>query len=427
MRTVFGRILVGVTALSLGLLAAACDDGNKPAEDMASPDLSAIADMTADPDMAMPPEPGSGQVLVADVFGTGWVATATNDAGEAPVPFVHSVTAVATFPALAGKSDYSDVVVTVTAGTIVGCATNRYTIPGDPPAADVNAGTVTLSGYYTKRLASTGGTNFVSNIPATIECKNPGGATPFYDCKFAGTAAANSAAGLTSKLPFPAIPQGTWNALCGALGNCAPSDCNTSQMLGGTTTCEQNLFAGDGGTAATITTAGGEGYNMYTTTGLVTPPPVRIFSIKVGGTEVGSGPTTTTLAALQGKLDPTKDVEISWSCNATDVAGAGCKAGFLEPHVILAGQTSPTPRANFTSPSANFGTMTCFSPGAIGKITLKAAGVAEFLGKPTPQNTGSAQLALIYAGVKASILAGVAGQRQLHAAGNGQFAFINFP
>ena len=72
----------------------------------------------------------------------------------------------------------------------------------------------------------------------------------------------------------------------------------------------------------------------------------------------------------------------------------------------------------------NFGTLSCFSPHKSGSLTIKAGAMAELLGKPTPQNTGSIRLVMAIAGLKAHL---APGQRQLLGAGQGNFAFINLP
>ncbi len=180
--------------------------------------------------------------------------------------------------------------------------------------------------------------------------------------------------------------------------------------------------------------AGGNGYSAALSTGGIptgavkVPSPVTITSIKSGGIEIGGTPKQ--LSDLKTHFDPTKDTVIEWSCDGSATKGSGCDiAGFPAPHVVFAALTSGDKRATFgktAALNANFGTLNCFAPHKTGTLTIKAAAMAELLGKPTPQSTGSIRLVIMNAGLKAFINA-PPDHRHLHGAGAGDFAFINLP
>jgi hypothetical protein len=377
---------------------------------------------------------GSGQAIVADVFGTHYYSVSP-DGGELAVPQTHLLTTITSFPATEAKADYTDLVIDT---KLKGCVANRYDVgAGDAPSPDVDVGTVTFTGYNVKRLASSGVNTFATPpVPATTQATRTGNG--YYWSTFGtGTPNATSIAGAPSSVvPFRTLPLnvGTPNftGLCSGLGGCGPLDCDQTRL--GANTCEQTLFSlsgnPDGGATsqAQVAVPGGGGYDPAPATGgtpsgpITVPRPITITSIKVGGVEAGGTPKL--LGDLKGKLDPTKEIVIEWSCDGTLTKGAGCVGGaFLPPHVLVTAQTSTNVRSLFASPAATkYGTLSCFSPSETGSLTITAQAVSTLLGTQT--NTGSIRLLIVHAGLKAYLLST---RRQLHGAGNGDFAFFNLP
>lgn len=442
-------LALGAATAMLGLTLAACGD-DTTGNDLGGgqPDLSATAkpDMTAGgnvdmtavaPDMTAPP-PGNGQLLAADVSGT--VYAPNGDGGTMPIPLTHSLAVVASFPQFSTPSDYSNLQINVAALSVVGCAANRYDIAkGVVPGKSVDVGNVTATGYNTQRIAAGGPAAqsgfFAPPISDGVTCKL-NGTTGQYDCAYNGTANGQTVAGLPiGMIGFPPIPSPNWTQLCAALsgGNATQAaNCTAAcDQTGHPGTCEQWLWTPKTATnQATLAVAGGNGYSAQNTKigngsamGATLPDSVHIISATVGTGAAGAD-----LASLSGKLDPAMPVTITWSCDGTATAGSGCDTAPGKELFILVAQTSKNPKESFGSPpSAQFGTMNCFEQVKKGTFTVQAGAIAALLGQVnggTKQTGGSARITALT--VLGNPILG-AGQIQLHAAGHGEFTFIDLP
>jgi hypothetical protein len=442
-------VACGIAAATLGLSVAACDDDSGGADlgpDTGVPaDLKPLADMTASnqdgPPADMTAGPGRGQVVVADIVGT--VYKDNGDAGVQSLPLTHQLIGVASFPKVDATSDFSNLALDVATLKLSGCVANRYdATAGRLPQADQDVGTVTLGGFNTKRLAAGGPVAqnglFAPPIPATATCVNPSGGLPYYACFFAGTAGGATAAGSpTNGTAFPALDLTTWTTACAGLGGgCLPADCDQTGHAG---VCEQHLWTpGVTANTATVAVVGGNGYGAAnssigggTPASNILPDNVAITQIKIGTTVITPAVAgKPSMADIEGHIDPTQDLSISWSCdgNPASPAGTGCSGLSAFDLVSISGVTSLNARTSFSTPqSLKFGTATCFEQAkkSDATITLPAAGVAAFLGAINgnpKQSTGSANLILLR--VKGALGTG-AGQLQLHSAGHGQFGLIN--
>jgi len=409
--------VLAVTAL----LSAGCDDSsNNNTQDLSIPggDMAkAGADMTATPPDLLPAK-GQGFILAADVVGNAWRESAP-DGGETQVSLVHSLAAAVQLPELAGKSTYTDF---FTNGSTVihGCTANRYSPTNLPNPDTLTAGTVSITGYNNKVVMPTGATTAYSPA-ATIACVNLVTPLPNYACLFGGTTP-------VSGKVFPALTTGFFGFFCSASGGCLPTDC---QDIGGGT-CEQKLFVN--GNVISIAVAGqaapGYGASLlkwgvgFTPDGGVNGSVPAALTV----TKILSGTTEITPASFDSitALDPAQDLTIEFSCDGTNVTGAGCSTGAgLFDLAILSGQTSSAPRQRFSNGTVpntpNFGTLTCIEQRSAGttKFTVNKLALQAMLGSTTGGG-GSINFAAISA--KATL---GNGQTSLQAAGRGSFGFAN--
>jgi hypothetical protein len=451
-----------VAAASVGTFVAGCGDdsgnGNPDFATNGNPDIAMNLDMAQGPDMAMPGDmsvPGSGAVNLIDIFGTVYQPIdADAGTGETAIPAVHMILANASFSKYSIPSDYNMLTIDKSTFTLSGCDANAYdttSTTGHQPQPDVNAGTVTMTGFTTKLMVPAPGVNPPFNLAGpisdTIVCAL-GSTLPFYGCIYKGsTANPVTDNRSTNGVVFPPIPNANYGAACSAAGTnagCGPT-CNAADVvtLGGTAYCLQSAFltgngAGATGNLATIAVAGGSGFNAATSkvgdtaaggTGFSKAPMpenVIITNLTVAGTPVDTTATggVFLLDLLKGTdLDGTKDIAITWAC-APGAAGTGCSTvtGLGDTNFVgVAGVSSQLPRTEFGI-TPKYGTLNCFEKESKSDhtITIPKAAVAALTKN---QSGGSAELILIHI-EGAPVLTG---QSQLHAAGHGQFAFISLP
>jgi hypothetical protein len=447
-----------VAAASLGTFVAGCgDDSGNGNPDFActtncntNPDIAMNLDMTMGPDLQMPDlsVPGSGAVNLIDVSGMVY-QPADQDAGtgEAPGIAVNMILANASFSQFSLASDYNMLTIDKSTFTLSGCDANAYdttTTTGHQPQPDVNAGTVTMKGWRTDLMvpAAAAPSGFAGPISDTIECAL-GSPLPFYGCVFKNSAVTTGVTDgvSTNKAVFPTLPTANYTALCGATGAGCAADCDPYPP-GTTTACLQSAFktgngAGATGTLATITVAGGMGFTGATSkigdsaaggmgfSKAPLPENVIITSLKVAGTEVAHPAGVPLMSDLAGTdLDGTKDIAIQWACTP-GAAGTGCStvAGLGDTNFVgVAGVSSQLPRTHFGI-TPKYGTLNCFEKESKSDHTLTIPKAAVgFLTKN--QSGGSTELILIHV-EGAPVLD--PNHSQLHAAGHGQFAFINLP
>jgi hypothetical protein len=444
------RLRWAIGAASLGILLAGC-----PGPDPAPEDLSATSDFTMVQDMAVPADMTaaslpSAQLVVAEVFGTAYRTVTVPDAGEQAVP-AHSLGVVASFPSATDTSDFSNLNINTGTFTISGCVSNRYSATGHKAPADVDVGTITISGYKSaNRFAfsplgpAAQGNVYAEPLPTTVECKKDA-TSGYYGCSYAGAVdttppiqASGTNIGFSA---FPSFPQtgGTenWNNLCTLLAANAGA-CQAACEIGPSPPlpanfCWQPLInavpvPADAGTGTTITINSPTGGGIYSRTmqPVANTPPGNVFitGIRVGGTSVG-----TTLGSLQGQLDPTKMIEIDYSCDPAQptTKGAGCSGLSPLDAVTVTASTSPLPRATFLN-TANYGSLNCLqiTNRAGSTVTIPAGAVAAMLGAingGTAQNTGSVRFIMIRMIGQIVQLS----PNQLFSVGKGQFALLSLP
>lgn len=454
-RNTWRQLASGLLAATLSLGIAACDDDTSSA----TGDMAVGADMSATvgPDMAGA-VPGNGQITLADVVGTLFVPTSVNANGF--LPRTHVLLSIASFPKPARMGDPSS---DLTLGPPPhGCLINRYTAT-NLPGTDGDAGNITISGFNTASTVATDAkTGSTMGTPTPITCKL---VSNHYVCTYAGTFNPDGGAmgASTSDVIYPIVPNrcvllnpathmptGTtcpppgdqnlgWKfgqMACDTRYVPNPSDpvpgCTAMTFPAGCATaievCEQHPLTGDT-EIVTETVAGGADYPMSTSTlGNGVGPDGGTFPNGIYLVSVTQGTSTTNLAgtdplqlgpslSMNAPLDPTKDVTISYSCDATATVGSGC--GGSSDLVALLVQTSIGTRAAFATPGPT-GVGQCIGLVTGGSITVKAAQLTALLGG---QTGGSIELALARLVVKINAKAGA--PLVVATAGAGVFGFTN--
>jgi len=414
------------------------------------------ADMSAQAeDMAMG-TPGNGQITLADVVGTVFSPALPNGAA----PRTHTLVAVASMPKFAGTPDpSSNFGVTP---TIHGCSIYRYSAT-NPPGADGDAGDITMSGFntaFTIGVNAKNGSKSPSPMAGSspITCKRDA-TSMLYNCKYNGSASPDSgeaganvsdiiypliqhraycASAPGTSLPLPTYPD-QWPygqatcverpvAVMGSLACPLPSD-----MLV-LTACEQSPIVPLGASEIVENIAGGTDWPMAMDTlgnggGLdggtgQLAGPLYVLTVTSGTTDItGTDPVTMgpSLSMADAKIDPTKDLTITFSCDPNNpTAGAGC--GGSQDLVGLLITTSTSKKSAFSVSTAT-GTATCSQPVAApgGTVKVLAAQLTAMLGG---QSGGSWQIALVRL---TTHLKSPAGVHPLLAftAGMGTFGFTN--
>ncbi|HEX6837163.1 MAG TPA: hypothetical protein VF334_11355, partial [Polyangia bacterium] len=424
--------------------------------------------------MAMTGAPGNGQLTLADVVGTVFT---TKAAPEDKLFRTHTLVAVASLPKIAGTPDpSSNFGVTP---TIHGCSIYRYNAQ-NLPGADGDAGDVTFSGFNattTVGVNAATGSGYPMSSGTPITCKR-GATDMLYHCAYAGSAGpdAGAAGADTGSVVFPAFPfqvcskadpsvcpvtipvsQGGWplqsETGCidrftynpndpnapgqGGANTCLPTDMTTCTTL--LKLCEQQPIIPLGVSEITEKLAGGTDWPMAMQTlgngggldGGVSQlaGPLYIAKVTTGtlkGTETDiTGHDLITggnnLDIADGAIDPTKDLNIYFSCdpNQPTTPGAGCTGS--QDLVGLLITTSTSPKTAFALSTAT-GSATCSqSVSAMSTITVAANQLTAMLGG---QTGGSYQIALVRLTTK---LQSPAGTHPLLAftAGMGVFGFTN--
>jgi hypothetical protein len=375
-------------ALVLGAaMLPACDDDNtknNEAGDMSVADLSATVN-------------GQGQVIAADVRAT--LPTPIGDIANA-----HQLIVLPTFPSGTPTPDFSNLV--FSPGQSTGCSVTRYNLAaGKAPAANVNAGTITMSGL-SPNLTVIGSATGVTlpEHPTAITCTNTAGA---YNCVY-GIDADGGTDGLsmlnTSASFFPPLPSGEQHPF--------PTDVNA------------NLF---------FTLQGGSGYAPFEVSlGGGTDPigTATITDIKVGATSVG-----TAIESLGGHLDGTQAVTFSYSCDGSTTTGSGCPAAGTAPldTVALLMQTSQADRVAFAQPptETKFGIGQCLdqSNDPAHAVTFSTDAFSALLSNSSGpdggifQAGGSTLIALVRIKAKVNVTPG--SPMEVFAAGKGTLGIVN--
>lgn len=387
-----------VAAMALSVSVAACDDTTGGGEDMAMPgDMAVSMEDGATPDLTMVAAPGTGRVLLADVQGTVYIPSPADADAGITAGNLHLLSTLTSFPEnVTAPPDFffglSNTSTDIPALTLYGCFGDRYDLTGaDRPAADVNVGTVTMTGFDTPPSQS-GMT--VGIPPNLIACQ---------------------------------IPQGFMNYGCAY----APSDGGTA-FLGTQTTqvVSTGEFIATGGTTDIVINVPGGG--SYTTM----PQTASIMNVKPGvtviGVKNGAAPAAVALDVV-GPLVAANDLTVTWSCDGNNTPGGGCPADLTDV-LLISITTSGKPRHQFAPPgptNLKFGSMVCLTStgrtaaapdgSPAGTFKVPAMGISAILGATAADNR-SYQLAVIRAKLNLATSANGA-HAMLYAAGKGNFGF----
>lgn len=389
------ELAFGLLTATLSLGIAACDDDTtKTIHDMAmtGPDMSANVDMA----MGMA---GNGQITLADVVGT--VYSPAFPMGMAPR--THTLLALASMPVVAGTPDPSSDFGLMP--TIHGCSIYRYNAT-NPPGADGDGGTVTMSGFNTATtIAFDANGSTQGPPPSPIACRRipPPAGVNSYVCFYPGMGSPDSGAdGMpTSDVFYPMIPYNVWKydrKFCNSRYVPNPQDTTTLIQM-----CEQSPIAPLGVAKIAEANTGGTDYLAKNSTlgdgsGLdggtrMFPGPLYVVDVTQGGTSiVGTDPVTKGPSlSLKAPIDKTKDLVITYSCDPNDPTPGQACAGSGDLTALLI-KTSVGTKAAFGTPGPT-GVGQCAQPVAKpgGTITVLAAQIAAALGG---QTGGSIQLAL---------------------------------
>ena len=394
--------------LSLGLATVllagvnGCDDNNNNNHtDLSVGDLSMMA--KSDGGDASAATPSTGQITVADLVGTAF----TSDGS--PETNIHVLKVVASFPLKENTSPNQS-------GTSLnGCSWDRYDVTSttNPPPPNENAGTVDITGFDTVYDIPFLGSNPAPPMPSTVHCAlDASNSLAQYACTLGTGANAMS----LDDYAFPTIPY----ALAGG-APVAPSPSpspdpgfyNSDLFLRSNSVTEVFTPA----TGSSFSTANDKTINLtgVTATTRITPPTVV-------ATTVDGAAGTASLASLEGKLDGTHDITISYSCDGTATPGSGCKVTEITGLLM---QTSLGHKWEAFS-GANelrFGVLQCVDATLLStmafKFTLTKAMIATLVGSDTNQ-TLSIALVRLNADQVAS------GAHSLFmTAGRGQFALVD--
>lgn len=424
----WSSVAVALAAGTLGFLATGCDDPPTGEKDMASAQDMSVPpspDLSAPPDMALRVQ-GTGQVIIADVVGSLWAPNGVG--GEMEVPFAHVMPAFAFFPPFQEIYDFYDQ--QIAPGMSRGCAVGRYDLTaGKGPPTDAESGLVTISGYESRMFSLAPGQMSPSGppIPTQIFCNRGASPNLYYGCAFGMPNQDGGALGAPpAATAFPPIPLTNYTAACAVAGTCPPCD-----QTGHPGICEQHPIPNGGTASITTNVVGGtEGYGpgmkSWASGNKPVPDAFTIISIKVGGTSIGS----TDLKDLNNKLDPTKDLSITWSCDGTLTPGSGCSTAGLFDFAVLLLATSKDVRSAFSTPpvTTKFGLGNCVEQAnsASATVTVKAAAVAALLGTPK-QVGGSVNILFLHMLGQPVMPSFPANKITFLAAGHGQIGFANLP
>lgn len=279
-------------------------------------DDTTVQDMAMTPDLAMAADltmpqadlapTFSGTVVLSEVTG---VVPVPVDGGVMPVPAKLLSPSVGFGKSPGGKPDYNDIPAT---GLPIGCSGNHYDIAGgDLPDPDINAGAVKLSGY--KEPTSLTGVK----LPAEINCAFDAG-KKIYACGY------------------------------GPLNNGMPSmiDPGTAPYL-------SNFEALPKDAMVRLQGGGTDPFGTFDKSGIV-----------------AAGPIAATEDLNKLTFDPTKDLDINFSCPDGDAGSCGATGIVVS---ISAGQSA-------TGPSTKFGAIRCAALAAAKKVTVKKGAIAAMLG-----------------------------------------------
>jgi hypothetical protein len=275
------------------------------------------------------------------------------------------------------------------------CTYNRYdfaTATGARPPADENAGDVTITGYNTAGLVGAVATTPYMPVATNISCAlGLSGLPTAFGCKFGDKTGSGP---LTESVIF------------------TQSGASEQTLILDTTAITETFTPAAMGTTFT------DGKTVTLSAPL--PKPVYIVSINGDATKHSLSDII---------LSKTAPLTITWSCDGTAVAGAGCPTGAagITEIVALTVETALGPRNQNPPNRAKFGIAQCVErlelspPSETYTFTLSAAGQALVLDS---QTSGSATLGLAH--LRASpALSGA--HTMVYNAGRGQFAFINLP
>lgn len=393
----FRRLGLAMAAATLCLGFAACDDDTGTGTVDSGVKTDGGADMAAT-------VPATAQVTFLElegfVFTTGQdggtnMMTAYESRSSAPV---HLLAPTVDLPTGGTGTQHSD------PDPLHGCSWSRYSTT-TPPAGNRNAGVVSFSGYnntmtqgyYAANSTKVNGTGLVD---ASITCAYSD-TLKGYSC-FYGTDPAAAVTKNTLGVIFPPAPSGT-----------APFYTSQSVLAKGSTVTE-NI-------------AGSAEFDMISKMVTDTPDFLKIVKIESGATDITAMAAGGDLSFIPSTaFDGNNDLKITWSCDGSATAGAGCDiyAGNI---VALAITTNPMTRGlSALNPyPTDYGSATCVDGpnNTTHSITVKAQVIKDIL---TGQTGGSARIVLAH--VTATIGSSkLSNARVFFTAGRGRLGFVNMP